>query len=162
MGRRGGAAKPDALKKLQGNPGKRPLNNDAPKFPIFDKEDLPKPPSWLNTPAKKEWKRLVPILHQAGVLTQADTGTLAAYCQAFGEFIEATKLAKAKGYTTVTDKGNVIQRPEVGLANTAMKLMVSIAREFGMTPSSRNNISVEKVEDQQDPFVVFIGGKKNA
>lgn len=163
MGRRGAAPKPDALKQLQGNPGKRPLNQAAPKLPTFDKDSLPTPPSWMNTPAKKEWKKLVPILHKAGVLTQVDTGTLAAYCQAFGEFVEATKIVKARGYTTVTDKGNVIQRPEVGVANTAMKLMVSIAREFGLTPSSRNNIRVEEIEDSPNPFAVFIGGaKKNA
>lgn len=162
MGKRGPAGKPDELKRLQGNPGKRPLNNNAPKYPKFDIDDLPTPPSWLNTPAKKEWKRLIPILHQVGVLSKADTGAMAAYCQAFGEFVEATKLVKAKGYTTVTDKGNVVRRPEVGIANTAMKLMVSIAREFGMTPSARSNVDVEKVEDQKDPFVVFIGGKKNA
>jgi len=162
MGRRGPAPKPDALKKLQGNPGKRPLNNAEPKFPKFATDDLPKPPSWLSTPAKKEWKRLVPVLHQAGVLTQVDTGTLAAYCQAFGEFVEATKIVKARGFTFISDKGNVIQRPEVGIANTAMKLMVSIAREFGMTPSSRSNIKVEEVEDSPNPFAVFIGGKKDA
>ena len=50
----------------------------------------------------------------------------------------------------------------MGIANTAMKLMVSIAREFGMTPSSRSNIKIEEVEDAKDPFVVFLGGKKDA
>jgi len=162
MGKRGPAAKPDALKRLQGNPGKRPLNNAEPKFPKFTTDELPAPPSWLSTPAKKEWKRLVPVLHQSGVLTQVDTGALAAYCQAFGEFVEATKIVKARGFTFISDKGNVIQRPEVGIANTAMKLMVSIAREFGMTPSARSNIKIEEVEDSPNPFAVFIGGKKDA
>lgn len=161
MGKRGPAGKPDALKKLQGNPGKRPLNHAEPKFPKFEFNGLPAPPSWLNSPAKREWKRMVPLLHNAGVLTQADLSSLAAYCQAYGQFIEATKVIKAEGYTFESDKGNILQRPEVGIANTAMKLMVTIAREFGMTPSSRSNIKVEEVEESPNPFAVFIGGKKS-
>ncbi|MEN6325801.1 MAG: phage terminase small subunit P27 family [Syntrophomonas sp.] len=160
MGRRGPAGKPTELKQLQGNPGKRPLNTHQPMFPKC--EENPQPLAHLTTVAKKEWKRIVPLLRQAGLLTQVDLTTLAAYCQAFGRWVEAEKLIKKEGLTFESDKGNIIQRPEVGIASTAMKQMVTFAAEFGMTPSSRSNIKVEEVEDAKDPFVVFLGGKKNA
>lgn len=160
MGDRGPAAKPDSLKQLQGNPGKRPLNKKAPKFDLVT--GLPKPPGHLNRYGKHEWNRIIPVLQKVSMLTEADLTSLAAYCQAYGTWVEAEKLKKAMGLTTTTDKGNVIQRPEVGIANTSMANMISIAKEFGMTPASRTKVEVEETETQQDPFVKFItinGGK---
>lgn len=159
MGQRGPAPKPTALKELQGNPGKRPLNKQEPKFnPLID---APSPPGHLNTYAKKEWKRIIPVLTKVRMLTEADLAAIAVYCQAYGRWVEAEKLVKAKGFTTVTDKGNVIQRPEVGIANTAMRDIVSFAKEFGMTPSSRSNIKVEESINKDEPFLTFIKGGKS-
>lgn len=159
MGKRGPAPKPTKLKELQGNPGKRPLNRAEPKFPKYDK--LPAPPSHLNRAGKKEWKRIVGILQQAGLLTEADYAPLAAYCQNYGRWVDAEKIIKEEGHTFTSDKGNIIQHPAVGIASTAMKNMVTMAREFGMTPASRTNIKVDDAEASADPFVVFIGGKKS-
>ncbi|NLW92383.1 MAG: phage terminase small subunit P27 family [Syntrophomonadaceae bacterium] len=160
MGARGPAGKPKALKELQGNPGKRPLNQHEPIFPKYD--ELPKPPAHLTTLAKKEFSRVVPLLHQAGILTQVDINVVAAYSQAFGRWVDAEKAIKIHGMTYESDKGNIIQRPEVGIASTAMKEMVSFAAEFGMTPSSRSRIKVEQLEDKVNPFAVFIGGAKKS
>ena len=46
--------KPTALKKLEGNPGKRKLNT---KEPVPDK-GMPDCPKWLLPETKEEWKRL--------------------------------------------------------------------------------------------------------
>ena len=55
MGKRGPAPKPTALKVLQGNPGKRKLNDSEPTFEKTD--EILKPPSYLSTYAKnrKAW-----------------------------------------------------------------------------------------------------------
>lgn len=155
MGKRGPTKKPTNLKILQGNPGKRPLNNNEPKF----EEDMepPKPPAHLNTYGKKEWKRIVPVLMKVRLITKADYAALAAYCQSYGRWVVAEKIIKGEGLTFVSDKGNVIQRPEVGIANTAMKNIVSFAREFGMTPSSRSNIKVDDTVKSENPFIKFVG-----
>ena len=58
MAARGRKPKPTALKVLEGNPGKRPLNDHE---PIPPKGEL-KCPSWLLPEAKKEWKRLASSL----------------------------------------------------------------------------------------------------
>ncbi|KDR95912.1 phage terminase, small subunit, putative, P27 family [Peptoclostridium litorale DSM 5388] len=158
MGRRGPAPKPTNLNVLQGNPGKRQLNTSE---PTFKKAIGLKPPTFLDRLAKKEWKRVVPLLEKNGLLTEADTAALAAYCQNFSRWVDAEKLVSEKGYTYTTDKGNVIQRPEVGIANTAMKLMKSFAQEFGLTPSSRTNLSVKEADESEDPFVTFMRGGKS-
>ena len=152
--------KPTALKILQGNPGQRPLNKNEPKYNISS--EVPESPSFLSRYAKKEWKRIAPIVHKNGLLTDADINMLAGYCQAYHRWVECEKHIRAHGYTVVTDKGNIIQRPEVGIANKAMKEMRDFGKEFGLTPSSRANLHIEKQEEQEDPFMTFVrGGKSN-
>ena len=160
MGKRGPAPKPTALKVLQGNPGKRPLNDKEPEYEKSD--ELLKPPPYLSTHAKKEWKRIAPMLLNNGLLTNVDISALGAYCQAYNRWIEAEKAIRTYGMTCVTDKGNIIQRPEVGIANTAMRDMLKYAKEFGLTPSSRTNLKAEKVEEQEDPFMTFMRGGKSS
>lgn len=71
--------KPTALKKLEGNPGKRKLNT---KEPIPAKGML-NCPEWLLPEAKKEWERLADLMNQMGVLTEVDMAAFAAYCQSY-------------------------------------------------------------------------------
>ena len=68
MATRGRKPKPTALKALEGNPGKRPLNEHEPVPP---KATL-RCPAWLEAEAKKEWKRLIIFIKQI-VLKQVHT-----------------------------------------------------------------------------------------
>src|SRR5262249_2761807 len=93
--KRGPKPKPLKLKILGGNPGKRPLNLREPKPPAR----LPRCPSHLNKAAKKEWRRIVPILSEMKVLTQIDGTALGMYCQAHARWVEAN--AKIEEYGVV-------------------------------------------------------------
>ncbi len=53
MATRGRKPKPTALKVLEGNPGKRPLNLNEPK----PEKKAPKCPSWLEPEAKKRMEK---------------------------------------------------------------------------------------------------------
>ena len=159
MGKRGPAPKPTNLKLLQGNPGKRKLNEDEPKYECSD--EIINPPPFLSRYAKKEWKRIIPLLKKNGIISDVDVNTLAAYCQSYHRWIEAEKAVRTYGLTTVTDKGNIIQRPEVGIANKAMEAMVKYAKEFGLTPSSRTNLHIKTPDEVDDPLVEFMKGTKN-
>ena len=55
--------KPTSLKVLEGNPGKRALNDTEPK----PEKKAPKCPTWLNKEAKKEWKRIATELEALGI-----------------------------------------------------------------------------------------------
>jgi hypothetical protein len=66
--------KPTALKKLEGNPGKRKLNMKEP-VPGKGISDCSK---WLLPEAKEEWKRLCQKLSEMGVLTEIDMAAFAA------------------------------------------------------------------------------------
>lgn len=151
MGARGPAAKPTALKVLEGNAGKRELNKNEPKYDLSD--DTKKPPAWLGTYGKKEWKRIFPLLEKNGLFTDADKIALAAYCQNVDTWVQAEKTKRAEGLTIETSNGTTVQHPAVGIANTAMTNLLKFGREFGLTPSSRANLSAEKFEDDDNPLL---------
>ena len=69
MATRGRKPKPTALKVLEGNPGRRPLNKNEPKPKGKKKLQCP---SYFNAEAKKEWRRLSKVLIEMGVLTEFD------------------------------------------------------------------------------------------
>jgi P27 family predicted phage terminase small subunit len=90
---RGRPPKPTALKVLNGNPGKRPLNKFEPK----PKPILPKCPAWLDPAAKKEWRRVVPELERIGMLTCVDGAALGGYCQSYGRWVAAEQFIQKHG-----------------------------------------------------------------
>ena len=77
--------KPTAVKKLEGNPGKRKLNTKEPN----PGKGMPDCPAWLLPEAKTEWIRLSEKLNQMGVLTEIDRSAFAAYCQSYARWKEA-------------------------------------------------------------------------
>lgn len=158
MGKRGPAKTPSNLVQLRGNPGHRPITTNEPKFD--QPEAVPEPPAFLDRYAKAEWKRIAPVLHKVGLLTAPDIMPLAAYCANYSMFVQAEKGKRTRG-KLVLDFGNYeCQIPEIGIATTAMKNMVAIAKEFGMTPSSRTSVHIDKPEDTKDPLLEFIRRKK--
>jgi P27 family predicted phage terminase small subunit len=139
MGRRGPHPRPTALEEKLGNPGKKKKNRAEPKpEPI----STTAPPDFLDAVAQKEWKRIAPLLKDLGLLTKVDTVALAAYCQAFSDFVSASKVL-AKGTMFTTPNGYVQPRPEVGIKRTAASQILRFCQEFGMTPSSRARMVVD-------------------
>jgi P27 family predicted phage terminase small subunit len=114
---RGRPPKPTALKILQGNPGKRLLNQKEPQ----PQKALLKCPRWLNKFAREEWASVVPELHRLGLLTKLVEKALACYCQAYSRLRQAEAVIAKKGITFKTPNGFVQKRPEVTIAREAMQ-----------------------------------------
>ena len=134
---------PTNLKMLRGNPGRRPLPKNEPKIPA----GIPKVPPHLNREAKKEWKRIVPELEQAGLLTKVDGSALAAYCDCFSTWAQASRKIKKGGLTVTGDNGIPVVSPYLKISNAALDRMRQFLVEFGMTPSSRSKVkAAEKPE----------------
>jgi P27 family predicted phage terminase small subunit len=149
----GGVAMPNypksaSDKALAGNPGNRKLNESEPK-PV---NSVPKCPRHLDSEAKREWKRISSELDTLGLLTRVDRAALAAYCAAWSRWAAAEKVLRKEGLTFSTPRGYVQQRPEVGIANTALSLMKAYLTEFGMTPGSRSRVVATPKEDDSDGF----------
>lgn len=144
----GAKPKPTKIKVLEGNRGRRKLGDGEPE----PQPGRPTCPPHLSKSAKAEWKRIVPELESMGLLSKVDRSALAAYCQAYGEWQDTCELLKNKSPLIQTTGGNIIQNPLVGVAHKASELMYKFLVEFGMTPSSRTRINVNKLDDPEDPM----------
>lgn len=151
---RGRRPLPSTIKNLRGNPGKRQSNTNEPEIKPGD----PSMPTGLSDAAQKEWCEIIGVLRTMGVLTPADGKALAAYCYAFDVWMQANESVKKHGVLIEepimgragTLEQNIIvghktkKNPAVAIANEALKTMKSFLVEFGMTPSSRSKLHVEK------------------
>lgn len=140
---RGRPPKPTRLKRLTGNPGKRPLNGAEPR----PEPAVPDCPPELGPVARREWERLVSELAPLRILTQLDRAALASYCMAYGLWAEATEAIQKYGVMIKSPQGYPIQSPYLAIANRQVELMMRIAAEFGFTPASRSRISTPSEEE---------------
>lgn len=151
---KGRKPKPTHLKLVTGNAGKRKINDREPKPNI----EIPPVPAHLSDEAKVEWGRVSILLHQLGLVSHIDRSALAAYCQAYADWIYAeeqlrkfgpvvksptkTVTRKARDGSEITESsgGYPMQSPFLAIRNKALELMHKYMVEFGMTPSSRTRI----------------------
>jgi len=138
MAGRGRPPKPTAIKELEGNPGKRPLNKNEPK----PKQGAPKCPSWLEPDAKKEWRRLSKELEAMGLLTEVDMAAFAGYCQAYARWKEAEEFISKHGSILKTASGYIQQIPQVSIAQQNLKQMRNVCSELGLSPSARSRLNI--------------------
>jgi P27 family predicted phage terminase small subunit len=148
VGLRGPAPKPTAIKQAEGNPGKRRLNSDEPEF----EARIPKTPSHIDEQAKKEWRRIAPMLLRNHVLTEGDYMALANLCQAWATLKRLQGLLNdAPSLLVKTPAGYVQQTPLFSMINRQMTLVNRLCAEFGLTPSSRSRVkTAQGNSDEQD------------
>ena len=145
MGKRGPPPGPTALKILRGNPGKRPLNDQEPQ----PESGLPRCPDALTGVARDTWNQFAGQLGSCGVGTQLDAAALQLLCEATARYSDAAAKAAQFGPVWITPgkKGE----PPIGKISPYVRVMdrerefiARMMREFGMTPSSRSSVKVDK------------------
>ncbi len=156
---KGRKPKPSVLKKLEGNPGKRMQNlEEAQVLP-----SIPTCPGHLNRYGREEWNRISKELFELGLLSEIDRAALAAYCSAYGRWVQVELKLKKSRLIVTTTNGNGIQNPLVGMANKLRHQVIAFAAEFGMTPSSRSRVRAEgqagQIELEQRLFSAHWVGK---
>lgn len=123
-------------------------------------EDMP-PPAWLSDDAKIEWQRILPILAQRRILTEADLGTFENYCMAMGQVREMEreiqKVGAVQKVYKIDKEGNphlinIRRNPAVSIQSDAMTRARLLASELGCTPVSRSRPTVEDNEGDDDLF----------
>ena len=150
MGAKGSGRRPrpTALKRLAGNPGRRPLNKREPK----PKAGVPEMPAEMPLEARAEWNRIAPILVKMGVLTMADGPALAAYCKLHALVLKADRAIADFGivFAHVDEKNGVAtlkKNPAVSVRAEALRLVKAFLLEFGLTPASRSKVSAIEGRD---------------
>ena len=172
MGKRGPAPEPSILKYIRGNPSKETLNTAEPT-PELVPQDFP-PPKTLDGKAVEVWNDTVPKLAKMRVLTEADVPTLTRYCIESALYLASYEKVKTHGeeYTHLeldpnrTDGRLRIKYTQVAPWATQMHrhhaAMLRIEQEFGMTPSSRSQVSTTNGSAESDQIAAFVQkrGKK--
>lgn len=153
-GSRGPLPKPAALRLLEGNPGKRALDVSAGVNPRIE---IPSPPKHLGIEARKEWKRITPLLEELGLVSGLDRTALALYCQAAGRLAEmetafngmvAKKVADGMDYSdavyacsySVTPSGYAQQSVIVQLIGKSREQVNRYLMHFGLSPAARGRV----------------------
>jgi P27 family predicted phage terminase small subunit len=156
MGQRGRPKQPTALRILRGNPGKRPIPENEPQ----PAADAIEPPAWVTGPALDKWHEVVPKLVAMGLMTNADTDTIGHYCVTFVEWLKHLGLCqRGADIIVMKDEAGKVRYAQVSPSATLVHKMgaqlLKIAREFGMTPSSRTGIASNEA-GQNDPLAAFL------
>ena len=155
MATRGRKPTPTALKVLEGNPGRRKLNDREP----MPEKKAPSCPKWLEPEAKKEWRRLAKKMELMGFLTEVDMAAFEGYCQTYARCKEAEEFITQHGTIVKTPSGYWQQVPQVSIAQTYLKVMNRFAEQFGLTPASRSRIIADSTgKSAADEMDELLGG----
>ena len=151
-GKSGPRYKPTQVKQLAGTLRPDRVNHNEPVGPILGK--MPPCPSHLNGEARKTWSKVGRALIDMGVLTGVDLQGLEAYCVVYARWQEAEKKLADSGQLIVWGgKDGLTQGPSpyLRIAEDSLKQMRAWMNEFGITPSSRSRVKVEKKAPVADP-----------
>jgi P27 family predicted phage terminase small subunit len=170
MGKRGPAPEPSILKYIRGNPSKDLLPSDEPT-PALMPQDFP-PPKTLDGKSIEVWKEAVQTLARMRVLTEADVPTLTRYCIETVLYLACYEKVKVAGeeYTHWEPDPNRadgklrIKYTQVAPWATQMHrhhaAMLRIEQEFGMTPSSRSQVSTTNGNADTDPVAAYAAKRR--
>ena len=153
---------PTKVKELRGGRSTyhRAMSTDEPQPPKPPK--LPPPPRHLDGIAKWEWKKVGQVLFAGGLLTKVDLTAFGSYCVYYSQWRQAKDHLEKHGMLIKTQAGLPMVSPYWGIMNRANVEMRKWLVEFGMTPSSRSRLKIEKPK-AKNPLDDFISkGKKLA
>jgi P27 family predicted phage terminase small subunit len=144
--------KPTALKVLQGNPGKRPLNGLEPKPPA----GLVVKPK-LSPMAAVVWDELAPLAQAMGTLTTADIRSFGTLCELQATFTLATQEKYREAFTPFmvttavdsagTEHMNVKEHPAIKLERDTAAALRPYYEKFGLEPVGRARIQIPKADE---------------
>lgn len=147
--------KPSSQRSAEGNRSKKPFNENRPT----PDRGIPAMPKGLSPAAKTHWRRIAPILDKARILTLADGETLGALCESLARYYKAERKLQKEGEIVDggdTREGRSYKNPWLMVSQDALKTVLSIGMEFGMTPSSRCRVDVPPVTDADDPISLYL------
>lgn len=157
----GPKALPANVHLLRGNPSKKSLADLTDD--LQPEIETPAFPKHLWPEARKEWRRLKPVLEANGLISLLDRSALALYCQAWAKLCWAEQMlarameAAAKGEADAIANGTewaggdgvMVKGPNGGftyshywvMANKHGDQVDKFLASFGMSPSSRGRVS---------------------
>ena len=154
----GRPAKPTELHKLDGT-----YRPDRHSNGVAADTQLLAPPDHLSGLALAEWLRVASELHEVNLTTALDTTLLEQYCVMYAQW---------RGMVAEVDKHGAVQETQTGYSQqtgyftVAVKLakeIRDIAKEFGLTPSARSRMRINREEQsEQDDIATALSKLSDA
>lgn len=141
MGKRGPKKTPTHILKVRGSWRGDTRPNEPEAAP-----GVPDCPGWLQGEAKAEWERQVPDLCTRKLMSKSYRAALVMFCEAWGTYVECLADIAKGGLVYITDKGNEVQRPVVGVMHKAFDRAMKMGQQFGFSPSAKAGIQVDEQE----------------
>lgn len=164
MGSRGPKPLPANVLRLRNS---RHLANRPSSGEVEPAIEIPSWPKHLMPEARKEWKRITPLLEELGLVALIDRAALALYCQEYAWWVWHDTLlqrdinrAEAKraafeadpanegkiwtggdGFQVETPNGHLTYNPHWVARNKASERVDKFLASFGMSPSSRGRVT---------------------
>lgn len=160
MGARGPKPLPANVRAFTGS-AHRPLRAADLADGVHPEVGLPPMPTHLAPEARKEWKRISPLLLELNLLTKIDRAALELYCRAYGR-LQQVERALTQRQALLVDDGkdptDALVQPtptgflrESALSRQADELSRQVDRylaSFGMSPSARSRVTASRNDAQ--------------
>jgi len=149
---KGRRPKPSYLKIIEGNRGKRRLNDAEPR-------PAPAPlaaPAWLCASAKGAWDQYAPELQRIGVLTLIDVPAFGALCTLAADVATEDDAVRRTGALIKSARGRPMANPFLRLRDKHLELLLRYSENFGMTPSARSRVRVTAEPDDDSPAAKYL------
>jgi phage terminase small subunit len=108
----------------------------------------PSAPKRLSTYAKAEWKRVLPVLIERGIITAGDLAGIENYCAAVG------------AANQIAEQMSTLPVPDLKLGGLQIRYMQTarqLAAEYGLTPTSRARVGGVLPDEDEDDNPLAIG-----
>ncbi len=126
--------------------------------PKFDRGQ-PTCPTWLTAEAKAEWRRIIGQLDTAGLMTLADRAALAAYCDAWADYVRAAAELKSALAKDGIGYAEAVRQGIVGSKAKAREAMLKAADRFGLSPAVRARVKANDDGDEDATPAILKGFK---
>lgn len=138
----GRKAAPPALRLLNGRAEGKDIAGRPVPPPLPVDRVQPEKPENLSADAGWLWDMVLAQYKSIGLLKPLDASSLEVACETFARWREAVRQRKLHGMLGKNSQG-VVTAPWVGIEERASKDFRSWCAEFGFTPASEKNLSVE-------------------
>jgi len=148
---------PDEIKELKGTDRKhRKLENKMQAVYILSDIDAPEN---LTGAEVKIWHGLIPRLQKVGIFTMTDIDSVIMYCVEYARYIDCHVKLKKQGLL-IEKNGNKVANPLLKISNEAIKNVMRLSIEFGMTPAARTRVAAAPKEKKSVDGMISKGFSK--
>lgn len=141
MGKRGPKPTPTPILRLRGS-WRADTRKGEPELTV---ETVPCP-VWVSPSGQQHWQEISDILEGMGLLSKPFSISMGLFVNCLGEYIALSEECREIPRTYQTEKG-VIASPEHKQLWEVWQKLLSVCKEFGMTPSSLSG--VKSLKDQE-------------